>query len=161
MGGINFFDSDDKKKIILNRLLQAQEKFGFLLFAYSIISNHYHYLIQLQKNTSLGEVEKIIAGGSSYDLNKELRIKQRVWDNYCERIVEENFSMEKVWGYILGNLLKHNEAKNFDDLSNSLFCSYKQAVKNYGKEVIDDLILSVGALELESKNNYECFFKAG
>jgi REP element-mobilizing transposase RayT len=152
------FNSDDRKKIILNRLITAQKKFDFSLKAFSIISNHYHYLIYLPKGDILPKLEQFIAGGSSHELNALNNIQRSVWDEYWEKVVDEQ-NLEKVFGYILGNLLKHGEAKDFNELRNSPFTSYKQAVAQYGEQTIQDLILSVNALDLENRVNFEKLFK--
>jgi len=153
------FDSDDKKKIILNRLIAAQKKFNFSLKAFSIISNHYHYLIFLPKGNVLPKLEQFIAGGSSRELNVLNNVKRSIWDEYWEKVVDEK-KMEKILGYILGNLLKHGEAKDFNELKNSPFTSYKQAVAQYGERMVQDLILSVNALDLENRTNFEKLFKS-
>jgi len=153
------FNSDEKKRIILNRLTSAQKKFSFSLHAFSIISNHYHYLIFLSKGDVLPKLEQFIAGGSSHELNTLNNIKRSIWDEYWEKVVDEE-KLDKVLGYILGNLLKHGEAKDFNELKNSPFTSYKQAVAQYGEETIQDLILSVNALDLENRTNFEKLFKS-
>ncbi|MFA6215165.1 MAG: transposase [Patescibacteria group bacterium] len=152
------FDTADKKKIILNRLMAAQKKFNFSLHAFSIISNHYHYLIYLPKGEVLPKLEQFIAGGSSHELNVLNNIKRSVWGEYWEKVVDEE-KLKKVLGYILGNLLKHGEAKNFDELNSSPFTSCKQGAAQYGEQTIQDLILSVNALNLEDRTNFDKLFK--
>ena len=154
-----FFDNDDKKRIILNRLISVQKKFNFSLYAFSIISSHYHYLIFLENGKLLPKIEQFIAGGSSRELNVLNNISRSIWDEYWETVVDEE-NLEKVLGYILGNLLKHGEVKDFKELKNCPFVSYSQAVAQYGEEMIQDLILSVDALDLENRTNFEKLFKS-
>ena len=153
------FNSDGKKKIILNRLITAQKKFNFSLNAFSIISNHYHYLIFLSRGNILPKIEQFIAGGSSYELNAFNNIKRSIWDEYWEKVVDEE-KLEKVLGYILGNLLKHGEAKDFTELQRNPFSSYSQAVTKHGKEMAEDLILSTEGLDLENRIDFEKLLKA-
>jgi hypothetical protein len=86
-------------------------------------------------------------------------IKRSIWDEYWEKVVDEEKS-EKIPGYILGNLLKHGEAKDFNELRDSPFTSYKQAIVQYGEQMIQDLILSVNALDLENRTDFEKLFKS-
>ena len=155
VGREKYFDSDIKKEIILNRLNSAQKKFDFLLHAFAILSSHYHYLIFLKQGRQLPLVEKFIAGGSSYELNKQEGIGRRVWDDYWEEIITDQVGVEKVLGYILGNPLKHQEVNNFRELEKYPFASYQKAIESYGKTEIENLILSVQGLELETRTDFE------
>jgi len=150
-----YFNSNERKKIILDRFILAQKKFDFSLYAFSIISNHYHYLTYLKQGKDLSLIEKFIAGGSSYELNKFDRVERRVWDNYWAQIIENEKGLRKVLGYILGNPLKHGEVKDFKELQIYQFSNYKKAIGQYGKLEIDDLIVSVEALNLETRSNFE------
>ena len=150
-----YFKEDEKKKIVLNRLILAQKKFDFSLHGFAIISNHYHYLVLLKQWKTLSLIEGFIAGGSSYELNKLNGIKRRVWDNYWAEIIQDDKGLRKVLGYILGNPLKHGEVENFTQLQKYPFASYQQAIDSYGKQEIDDLILAVKGLDLENRTDFK------
>jgi len=107
----------------------------------------------------LPKLEQFIAGGSSHELNALDNIKRSIWEEYWEKVVDEK-RLEKILGYILGNLLKHGEVRDFNELRSSPFTSYKQAIARYGEQMIQDLILSVNALDLENKINFEKLFKS-
>ena len=153
------FNSDNEKRIILNRLISSQKKFNFSLNAFSILANHYHYLIFLPQGNILPKLEQFIAGGSAYELNHLANVSRRVWSEYWEKVVNEE-NLEKILGYILGNLLKHKEISDFNELQVSPFSSYRQAIIRYGKEAVEDLVLSTEGLDLENKTDFEKLFKS-
>ena len=67
-------------------------------------------------------------------LNKKRNASGRIWGRYYAVALEKEFVIHRVYGYIIGNLLKHNEVKSFDELTRSPFSNFKQAVKKYGLE---------------------------
>jgi len=113
----------------------------------------------LEDGKLLPKIEQFVAGGSSHELNLLDNAKRTVWDDYWEKIVDDK-DLEKLLGYILGNPLKHGEVKNFKELKENPFTNYKQAVAQYGEEMVQDLILSVDALDLENRTDYEKLFKS-
>ena len=49
----------------------------------------------------------------------------------------------KITGYIIGNLLKHKEINNFEDLKNNPFSSYRYTAEKYGDETARQLVYGV------------------
>jgi len=81
-------------------------------------------------------------------LNKKRNAKGRIWGKYYSMAIEKEFVIYRVYGYIIGNLLKHNEVKNFNALALSDFSSFKQAINRYGSEGAIDLITDVINLDI-------------
>ena len=59
----------------------------------------------------------------------------------------------KVSGYIVGNLLKHKEVSNFEELYQNKFSSYWYLVNKYGEEEIRNLVYGVIDVGEDNWNN--------
>jgi REP element-mobilizing transposase RayT len=66
---IRFFNTDTKKEIIKDRLKTSTEKYNIRIYAWAILSNHYHFLFQVKKSQNLSDFIGYINGGSSFELN--------------------------------------------------------------------------------------------
>ncbi len=58
-------------------------------------------------------------------------------------IVDNPESLQKVVGYIAGNLIKHGEIKNFEELKKCPFSSYRQLVEQYDDDIAEDMVRSI------------------
>ena len=146
LDGKNYFSEDFKKQIILDELLNAEKYFKVQFIAYSILSNHYHLLFYLAKGLDLQKIMRKINGAISFNLKG---INKPIWDDYYNSNVLDENSFYKVTGYIIGNPFKHRLVKSIDDLSNYKFCNYKEKLKEYGKEGINEIIANVQNLNWE------------
>jgi len=144
---IPFFNSPEKKLLILERINKVRDKFQLTNFDFGIISNHYHIVTYFKKARIIPQLLQFVNGGSAYSLNKITGNKQTVWDEYHIYLIEDEELITKVRGYVIGNPLKHNEVKNFEELKNYPFSSYNSIVKNIGEETANEYIKSVIELD--------------
>ncbi|MFQ6083573.1 MAG: transposase [Candidatus Aminicenantia bacterium] len=134
-----FFDVGEKKGILKTRLNSACSKFMVELFAWVILSNHYHLLFQFKKNLSLGLGKFIgfINGGSAFDLNKlENKKGRQIWWNYWDNCIRNEETFYKRFNYIHHNPVKHNHSKNLEDYK---FSSYNFYINKFGSEYINSI----------------------
>ncbi|MBU4421576.1 transposase, partial [Patescibacteria group bacterium] len=152
--------TDIYKEVLLINILENAKKLGSI-YAYSIAVNHYHILIYLQNGDLLAKLMQKINGKTSFQINKLKNGSERTWGTYWSNIIFDNTVCYKVLGYIAGNLLKHKEALNFEELYNSKFSSYKYLVKQRGEENARAMIQEVINLDImEDGVNIEEFFKS-
>jgi len=155
LDGEKIFNTDLAKKFILQQIIQATKKFDLKLFAFVILSNHYHLLFYLDRGQTLKKIVQQINGASSHLINKHNHIYRHIWEKYWQRFVWNEKIFMKVLGYVIGNPLKHQLVKDFNELEKYKFCSFAYTVKKEGREFAEDLILSVNALNLEEVLNFD------
>jgi len=132
-----FFDNDNKLDIILKRLNLAVKKFNLKLYAWVILSNHYHILFNLKLGKELSKLIRFINGGSAFDLNKlEDRLGRKIWWNYWDRNIREESSLYKRINYIHHNPVKHGYVKQNKNYKYSSYSYYKE---KYGDEFLYDI----------------------
>jgi len=131
-----YFDTPVKKKIIIRQINRAKTKYGFLIYAWVILDNHYHFLIHIKKAGDLSKIMQIINGGSSFELNKAIKENFKIWDRYWDWIIESEEIFWDKFRYIITNPYKHGVIKSIADLPNYPFSSFNQNVKQYGKDFI-------------------------
>jgi len=131
------FDTDAKKKIIRSKLRVSLVKFKVRIYAWVVLSNHYHILFQFKEKQKLGEFIGFINGGSSYDLNSLENKKGRtVWWNYWDNCIRNERTFYKRFNYIHHNPVKHGYVKRCEDYE---FSSYNYYLKKYGEDYMGSI----------------------
>jgi len=148
---IHYFDTFNKKQIVLDQIKRAQKKFQIKIYAFAILNNHYHLLIEILQGADLPKVMQLISGGSSFLLNKNCQIKKNIWRGYWDKLIKNEDMFIKVYAYILGNPLKHKVVKNFFELKKYKFCSFRQALKYKNEKLLKEWILNIMALKLDEE----------
>ncbi len=137
--GERYFNSDDKKNILLEVLKKALDKLDIPLYAWVILDNHYHLLFELSKGKDLWKFIKNINDNSSRILNEFDGQKGRsVWYQYWDYCVRNKEDFFLHFNYIHHNPIKHKYAGSQDDVLDYKFCSYRQWVKKKGSEWMAD-----------------------
>ncbi|MCX6743954.1 MAG: transposase [Candidatus Parcubacteria bacterium] len=140
---------DLAKESALSRFLQIEKGFNINFEAFSVLSNHYHFLLYLEDGQLLKRVINILNGGISYDVRRITKVEQPFWDKYHNSNVSDEERKYKVMGYILGNPYKHRLVKSIEDLKNYQFSNYNKVIAKYGEETIRDMITNVSNLNWE------------
>lgn len=142
----HFFDTPEKKQIILERIKKAQSRFKLSSIEFSIISFHHHFLVYFPIGKTIPRFLQFINGGSAHQLNKLTGNKKPVWDEYNLIVITSDKMLEKVKGYTIGNPLKHKEVRNFEELKDYPFSSYRAVVQKegegYAKALVGSIILT-------------------
>lgn len=85
-----------------------------------------------------------LRGGVSHDYGKSFGKKyDEMWQDRKIIIIYDDEALERVEGYIAGNLIKHKEVNNFHDLFDNPFCSFKKLAENKGLEVAKEIVCRV------------------
>lgn len=148
------FNSHDKKKIVLNQIKKAVNLLNVPIYAYSIAQNHYHVLLYFTDFKKRAKFKQIVNGGSAFLFNRYFLEYKRgpFWMDSKSLIIYDHDSLLRVIGYIAGNLLKHQEVKNFIELKATPFSNYKQLAKKYGDKEAERLVGEV--IYLEENDNF-------
>ncbi len=142
-----FFNTFKSKKIILDRIKVAQDRFGLEKLDFGIISNHHHCLAYFSNGQIIPRFLQFINGGSAYELNKITNNKKPVWDEYFVYIPRSEITLQKIKGYTVGNPLKHGEVKDFQELKVYPFSSYNLFCEEVGSEQAKAIVQSVIAVD--------------
>lgn len=142
-------DTPEKKRIILQQIKKIIVKLGVKIYAFSILSDHIHTIWFIANSQHLPMLAQYLQGGSSYLLNIISRREGRIWGEYFEKIITNKIAMQGIYGYTIGNPLKHKEVKSFKDLAQYPFSSFSQTVKKYGYQDSIKLVTDVIHLEFD------------
>ena len=116
-------------------------------FTYAILHNHYHFLAYVPKGDDVKKIMQKINGKLSHHLN--LGLDRRLWSVYYDSLALSKHDRERIIAYILGNPLKHNVVKDFNELYTYPFCSYGDYVDRFGEEFVFELISKSHSLYLD------------
>ena len=105
-----YLDSSKNGAFLYGELIDKVKDYDSNIFkieALSIMPNHIHLL--LQQNSSLGNIMRIIKGGSAHIVNKTLNKQGKVWSrDYFDRAIRDNNHYIVAYKYIKNNALKAN-----------------------------------------------------
>ena len=134
-----FFNTDEKKKIFNRTLKGVLEKYGYHLYAWVILDNHYHCLMKITTGESLKFFVKDLHSLSAKRINElDNQIGRRVWFQYWDRCVRDEKDFYSHFNYIHHNLVKHGYVKMQEEVLKNQFCSYRQWVDKKGEEWTSD-----------------------
>ena len=143
-----FFNTGEKKKILLQALKKSLEDYRYLPFAWIILSNHYHLLFKAKKGEDLGHFISSLGSLSSKDLNKLDDKKGRnIWFQYWDYCPRNEKDFYQHFNYIHHNPVKHGYVKIQDDVLKYPFCSYNQWMAKKGEEWMSDCFATYPILD--------------
>lgn len=134
---------DDRKKIFLNEtdrrkfleyLLSAKEKFKFYLYAYCLMGNHYHLLLETTQANISGVMQSINASYTTYYNIKRKHCGHLFQGRYKSIIVDADTYFLEITRYIHLNPVKARIVKSPEEYP---WSSYKGYLNKKGDGVID------------------------
>ena len=132
----HYFDTDEKKQLILNTLTSALEKYSYNLDAWVILNNHYHIEIKTRLGKDLPRFIQNINGRSSFELNRlDNSQGRKLWYQYWDRCIRDETDYYRHMNYIHQNAVKHGYVK---DMSLYRWSSYSEYLKENGEGWIKD-----------------------
>jgi len=100
--------TDLSKTLLLNKIRFGIDEFGYTLYAWVILDNHYHILLKTLSGDDLPKVISRIHAGLSYELNNIENMRGRkIWQNYWDRCIRSKSDFYKYFNYIHHNPIKH------------------------------------------------------
>ncbi len=127
----------DKKNLLFKKIKFWFEKFGYKLYAWVILNNHYHLLCKSYRGTDLPVIISKVHTGFSYEINKlENKQGRKIWQNYWDKFIRSEKDLWMHFNYIHQNPIKHMVVNNMEHYE---FSSYNFWKKNKGIEWIETM----------------------
>lgn len=159
--GEKYFIDDWGKEIVFGQLQRCELELGMAVLAYAVLSNHYHLLVKVYDYKIIRKALQYLNGGTSREYNLVTGIKQSLWGaEKFNREVVDQVAFDRILAYIVSNPLKHGLVKDLAELKKYKYCSYLEAMIEYGEEVINNLILKNLKLDLETVEAWERIYSS-
>ncbi|OGP50214.1 MAG: hypothetical protein A2Y79_07865 [Deltaproteobacteria bacterium RBG_13_43_22] len=139
----NIFITDEDREDFVSRLAELAETQAIRIYAWALLSNHFHLLCKTQSKPLASNMRKLLTG---YVVNFNRRHKRHghLFQNRYKSIVcqEENYLRELV-RYIHLNLLRAGRVKDLQELNRSPWSGHSALIGNRKREWQDtDYVLS-------------------
>lgn len=148
MRGINyqdiFIDYQDKTKFI-KELSNTKDKYNYLLYAYVIMPNHVHLVIQDKENVLSKAMQSLLVRYSAYINQKYNRVGHLFQNRFKSKVIDNEEYLKTVIRYIHYNpekarldkvdLYQWSSYKNYTriDLINNSLVDVRPVLKMFGK----------------------------
>ena len=153
-----YFQEFTQKQIVLHQIQKVKKLIQDTKdeLIYSISINHYHLKFYLEDGAMLAKVKQLMHGGTSFEYKKVYPVKHKeFWQDSKVLLVTSDEMDWNVTGYIIGNLLKHKEVNNFDELKECPFSSFKTLLKKYDEEYLKEWVYGVIDVDEDSDGNLD------
>jgi putative transposase len=121
-------------------ILKSIGELGLGIFAWVLLDNHYHILVEITTSEFLGKLINLINGRSSYEINKAEKKKGRkIWYSYWDTCIRTECDYYTRLNYIHSNPLKHGCVDRLDDLASYAYSSYPYYLRLKGEEWCNDI----------------------
>ena len=128
--------SGTAKELVRDTLRGLVAKLPVRLRAWVILDNHYHLLIGASRGADLPRFVARLHGSTSHQVNlMDGTPGRRVWDNYWDTYMHQDFDFWSRFNYVHHNPVKHGHAGKIEDWP---FSSYHYYLRTHGKEWLDD-----------------------
>lgn len=143
-----FLDDEDRLQF-LNILKKHKEKFGFQLFAYVLMTNHIHLLINTPDNNISQIMHGININYVKYFNKKHNRVNHLFHDRYKSKIVDRDEYIIILSKYIHNNPVRSN-------MVNLPFDYAWSSITFFTKEVLDDDLINYNMILSHFSDNIKC-----
>jgi len=142
----HFFDTSEKLTILQNNLFELTNKFKWSLQAWSLFSNHYHFIVSSESPLNFSKFIQHFHGRTSFLLNKLDRTAGRsIWYQYWDTRVTYQKSHFARLNYVINNPVKHklvDKATDYPWRSAAWFektapASFVESIKTFKIDRID------------------------
>jgi len=148
-----FFDSDEKKNILFDVIHKACERFTKELSAWTVLDNHYHILVEIQKGRDVPRLINNINANSSRLLNNlENSSGRQIWYQYFDRCIRNEKDYWRRFNYVHHNCVKHGYANRMEDYQ---YSSYRSWAKEKGIEWMEDVFASYPIVDFSVEGEVE------
>lgn len=121
-----------RKEFVLQTLLERAALLGWVLQAWAVLNNHYHFVAQAPENaTTLKKLVQQLHSITAIQLNRwDQTPGRQVWCNYRASCLTYERSFLARLHYVHVNPVKHGLVENTTDYP---YCSYKWFVEQGGE----------------------------
>jgi putative transposase len=101
------FEPNQVKDLFLSTVKRAKKKYDFRIENFCIMGNHFHFLIQPGKGTSLSSILQWILSVFAMSYNRQKGLTGHVWgDRFSSRIINTLAEYVQAFSYIDANTTK-------------------------------------------------------
>jgi len=120
------------KERLLDKIKEFLHDFNFSLYAWVILSSHYHIQFKTSKGKALAKVIGKIHTSYSFEMNKlDNKRGRKIWQNYWDWCIRSEKDFWTHFNYIHHNPLKHGYVQKMEDYE---FSSYRHWLNKKGDE---------------------------
>ena len=113
--GQEIFRDDDDRRRLLNRLEDLKKIHGFLVYAYALMSNHFHFLIATRTTTISRTMHQLLTSYTTYFNSRHERDGHLLQDRFHSRVVENEPYLLRTVRYIHRNPPKAGMVRECSD----------------------------------------------
>lgn len=111
-----WFQEIDLGQIVVDEIRKSDDGKRTYTFAYVVMPDHLHWLLQLKRGELLETVVRRVKGRSAYRVNKSRNRTGPVWQHgYHDHLVPAEESLETVGDYIVHNPVRAGLVNKVDD----------------------------------------------
>ena len=122
--------------VFKNILDYAIGKYGYELVAWVILSNHLHFIVEIESAARIPKFVNLVSGKSTIELNKLDKVPGRkIWYQYWDHCIRNEKDFYMYLNYIHQNPVKHQLVERMEDCE---FSSYRLFLEKYGKQWLID-----------------------
>jgi len=146
----HLLSEDRRKEFFLKTLFEKATLFGWIMEAWAVLQNHYHFIAQAPEDaTTLAKLLQQVHSITAIQINRwDNTPGRQVWQNYWDTCITYERSYLARMHYVHMNPVKHGL---IDNALNYPFCSYKwfieQGEDGLKKQVFDQPIDKVDVFD--------------
>lgn len=145
-----FLDDEDRERFI-DTLRYKQEEKTFSYFAYCLMSNHVHLIVD-EGEEVISKIMQRINGSYAYYFNKKYQRSGHLFqDRFKSEVIEKDRYLLAAIRYVHNNPIKAGMIKNIEEYR---WSSYREIISNNpSKAIVDKLIKKEYLACLQMKKN--------
>ena len=119
-----YFNTPDKRTLLLRTLIAEGEKDGWLLEAWAVLPNHYHFVAQSPDDSAtLSKLIQAVHSKTAIALNRlDQTPGRKIWYQYWDTCIADDHAHRARLHYVHENPVKHGLT---EDASTYVWCSMR------------------------------------
>jgi putative transposase len=151
------FFNDDDRYLFLSILAESVKLFNIKIYAYCLMSNHYHLLVSTP-DANLARAMRHINGLFTQGVNRRHKLEGSVFKGrYKSVLIDESECFERCVRYIHRNPIKAGLEKELGEYPWSSHNGYLTPRKRLDWLCVDEALSFFGDREKAARSNYECY----
>ncbi len=157
-----FIDDADRKEF-LQRLAKALAKTGSRCYAWALMYNHFHLLIQSGKKPISDFMRRLMSGYVGYFNRRHHRVGYLVQNRYKSILCQEDVYFKELVRYIHLNPLRSGVVMTIAELNNYLWTGHSDIVGTTKKDwyIVEEVLSLFGEKKEAARKNYLSFIEDG
>ena len=161
--GKEIFTSNEDRRFFLNHLENLLSKSGYLLYAWCLMGNHYHFLIRVN-DFRLGTFMRLLNGCYAQYFRKKSGSRGYLFqDRYKSIVAQDQFYIEEMVRYIHLNPVRAGICKTMEELDDYPWTGHAVlvGVKSWNIQNREDVLKRFDKKRNRAIKLYRAFLKAG